>query len=281
VLAFTGIAAQATTATSSARTQAPPTEEEIRLKAESDARFEALQAQARARAAERSAAEERYRQGVADAAVARARYEADNARYQAELARSREAQADYERRRREYEAEIAGRTRRGAPVTRDAAPSSASGAQTASNGRTCEQQRQRNRRRGRNAGAVVGGIAGGLAGGALGGGTVGRLATIVTLAPVGALIGEAIASRLDCREQLQAAAATEEALRRGVGTTTTWTSETRPNVTGSSTVIAAAPASASNSQCLTVTDIIIVDGEETRAPKTMCRRPPSNAYVRV
>jgi hypothetical protein len=32
---------------------------------------------------------------------------------------------------------------------------------------------------------------------------------------------------------------------------------------------------------MTVTDVVIVDGEETTAPKQMCRRPPSNRYVRV
>ena len=60
-----------------------------------------------------------------------------------------------------------------------------------------------------------------------------------------------------------------------VGSTSTWTSETRANVTGSSTVTAV------EGECMTVTDVVIVDGEETRAPKQMCRRPPSNRYVRV
>ena len=32
---------------------------------------------------------------------------------------------------------------------------------------------------------------------------------------------------------------------------------------------------------MTVTDIVIIDGQETRAPKRMCRRPPNNRYVRV
>ena len=85
----------------------------------------------------------------------------------------------------------------------------------------------------------------------------------------------------------------------------TWQSETRPNVTGTSTVTAVetpanasrtstvvaaeapaealptAAAPAETSPCLTVTDVIIVDGEETRAPKRMCRRPPTNRYMRV
>ncbi|HMG47862.1 MAG TPA: hypothetical protein VK614_10420 [Allosphingosinicella sp.] len=51
-------------------------------------------------------------------------------------------------------------------------------------------------------------------------------------------------------------------------------------MTGSSTVTAAAQ-SADGGDCLTVTDVVIVDGDETRAPKHMCRRPPANPYVRV
>ena len=98
--------------------------------------------------------------------------------------------------------------------------------------------------------------------------------------PAGALLGDAIAGLLDCDEQRKAATATEEAVRGGVGTTTTWASETRPGVTGSSTVTAAAP-SAGDDPCLTVTDVVIIDGQETRAPKRMCRRPPTNRYVRV
>ena len=101
------------------------------------------------------------------------------------------------------------------------------------------------------------------------------------IVPVGALIGEAIASLLDCDEQEKAAAATERVVERGsVGTSESWTSETRPGVTGSSTVTAVQTTPAGE-QCLTVTDIVIVDGEETRAPKRMCRRPPTNRYVRV
>jgi surface antigen len=124
-----------------------------------------------------------------------------------------------------------------------------------------------------------GGILGGFARGALdrlGGGSV---ATVVT--PVGSLMGDAIMNLLDCREQRQAANATEEATRGGVGSTSTWRSETRANVTGSSTVTAAEPIAATGDDCVTVTDVVIIDGQETRAPKRMCRRPPNNRYVRV
>jgi len=85
---------------------------------------------------------------------------------------------------------------------------------------------------------------------------------------------------LDCQEQQKAANATEEAVRGGVGTTSTWRSDTRPGVTGSSTVTAV-DAHSADGDCVTVTDVVIVDGQETRAPKHMCRRPPTNRYVRV
>ena len=142
-------------------------------------------------------------------------------------------------------------------------------------GEDCSQQRQARRQRGRGIGGMLGNVAGAL------GGRLGGAANVVTnVLPVGDLLGEAIASMLDCDEQRRAATATEEAVRGGVGTTSAWESETRPGVTGSSTVTAADTQSLDGA-CVTVTDIVIVDGEETRAPKRMCRRPPNNRYVRV
>lgn len=92
-------------------------------------------------------------------------------------------------------------------------------------------------------------------------------------------ITEAIACRLDPEEQKQAAEATDEALRTGeVGETAEWTSGTRENVTGKSTVSAQGP-SAGGAKCMMVSDVIIVDGEETRAEKRMCRAPGQTRYV--
>lgn len=153
------------------------------------------------------------------------------------------------------------------------APASAAGQGA---GQNCEQQ-QESSSSGRS---IRRGILGGLARGALGrfGGSAGSLATAYL--PVGELLDEAISSLLDCREQQKAAGATqqvvEQAERGGVGTTASWESESRPGVRGSSTVTAQ-----QSDGCMTVTDVVIVDGEETRAPKQMCRRPPSNRYVRV
>jgi surface antigen len=140
-------------------------------------------------------------------------------------------------------------------------------------GASCEQRRDRNRRRGRLVGGLLGGVAGMIGGGRNGPALAGALI------PAGAVLGDAIAGLLDCDEQAKAAAATEQAISGGVGTTTSWSSTSRPGVSGSSTVTAAARTT--DGECMTVTDVVIVDGEETRAPKRMCRRPPSNRYARV
>jgi len=168
-----------------------------------------------------------------------------------------------------------------APVGLPAPPAKATAAAAAPSrtGETCDQRNERSRRRGRGVGGFLGGIAGGF------GGRIGGVANVVTtILPVGQLVGEAIASLLDCREQRQAATATEEVVDRadrgGVGTTATWQSESRPNVTGSSTVTSVEQR-APDGECLTITDIVIIDGQETTAPKRMCRRPPNNRYVRV
>lgn len=157
------------------------------------------------------------------------------------------------------------------PAVTAASAKSADRARPAQN---CQQQNQRGRRRARGIGGFLGGVAGGIIGGPVN--------VVNSVLPVGSLLGEAVASLLDCREQQQAAAATEEATRGGVGATSTWQSETRPHVSGSSTVTAAEPVVASSGQqCLTVTDVVIIEGEETRAPKRMCRTPPSNRFERV
>lgn len=150
-------------------------------------------------------------------------------------------------------------------------------AQAVANSR-CDDRDQR-RRRGRGIGAALGGMAG------MFGGRVGGVAGMVTnMLPVGELLGEAIASMLDRCEQQKAAEATqqvvEQAERGGVGTTVNWESETREGVRGSSTVTAVA-TNTPQGDCMTVTDVVIVDGEETTQPKQMCRRPPSTRYVRV
>jgi len=317
-LAVAGAIAQPATQGNAARNSGAPADDTQRLNDEAAARLR-QQIEARQRvidqndATRRRIEEENARRQreyeeqmrARDAAIA-----AERARYDAEMERFRAQQAAGGRQNAQRGGGSTSQSRANAerttPSTAARRTSSAS-----AGGRTCAQQVQRNRQRGRAVGGALGGIAGVVGGRSLG--TAARVGLAAVAIPVGALIGDAIASRLDCHEQEQAAQATEQAVAGGVGTTISWRSETRPNVTGTSTVTAIeAPVSASrnspvsttgtptnasgtaatsatltaaaspdSSPCLTVTDVIIVDGEETRAPKRMCRRPPTNRFVRV
>lgn len=101
----------------------------------------------------------------------------------------------------------------------------------------------------------------------------------VPIAEVSDTLTNVIACRLEPAEQVQAAKATEDAVRgEAVGSTSNWTSETREGVSGSSTIIARNDE-AGGKQCINVTDFIIVDGEETRATKRMCREPGQPRYT--
>ena len=141
---------------------------------------------------------------------------------------------------------------------------------TAPSGERCQNQASRRRRSG---------LFGNIAGRALG--RVGVPSSVAGVAvPTESLLSEAIMGLLNCREQQQAAAATNEAIRGGVGTRSSWQSETRPNVSGSSNA-EAEERLADGTHCMTVTNIVIVDGEETRAPQRMCRTPGSRGYARV
>ena len=139
-----------------------------------------------------------------------------------------------------------------------------------------DQSREQCEQRNSTGRSVARGLLGGLARSALG--RVGGAA--VAAIPVTDMLSDAIVNLLDCQEQQKAVAATDEAIRGGAGTTATWTSETRPGVSGSS-VASDEEQLADGSHCMTVTDIVIVDGEETRAPKRMCRRPGQARYARV
>ena len=135
--------------------------------------------------------------------------------------------------------------------------------------KTTEAKKKRN--------SLFGAIAGSIAGSALG--AAGAGGAVVGLAmPVGSLLSTAIIEKLDCKEQVQAAKATDTAVRGGVGTSSTWTSETRENVSGTSTVTGENKL-ADGTSCVTVTDVVIVDGEETTALKKMCRKPGESGYA--
>ena len=112
-------------------------------------------------------------------------------------------------------------------------------------------------------------------------GRAGVAGNVVSLAlPVSSYLTDELLKKLDCKEQVQAAKATDEAVRGGVGTEVAWKSESRPNVTGKSTVTGEQKL-ADGGQCLTVTDVVIVDGEETTVPKRMCKAKGASGYARV
>ena len=67
-------------------------------------------------------------------------------------------------------------------------------------------------------------------------------------------------------------------VKKTSGPTQNWTSETRENVSGSST-IASINEEGGGRRCMSVTDFIIVEGEETRVTKRMCKEPGQARYV--
>ena len=83
-------------------------------------------------------------------------------------------------------------------------------------------------------GAMMGSVAGAFLGSA--GGIAGTVASAAL--PAASMLGEELLRMLDCKEQQQAAKATDDAIRGGVGTEVKWTSESRANVTGTSKVTA-------------------------------------------
>jgi len=136
-------------------------------------------------------------------------------------------------------------------------------------------------------GDVVSGAVGGLLGG-IGRRTAQRTGAtqFVPASEFAETISTEIACRLDPEEQKQAADATLEATRGGgeegaegppVGQSASWTSGTREDVQGTSTVTARNEAG-DYDDCITVTDVVIIEGEETRAEKRMCRVAGKGRY---
>lgn len=134
--------------------------------------------------------------------------------------------------------------------------------------------------------SIASGMLGGLARRATGG-----LASFVPVEAFADVIVTEIACQLDEDEQKQAAEATVEItevttdeegkeVKPEVGRSAEWTSETRENVSGTST-ITAVEESDGGDDCITVTDVIIVEGEETRADKRMCRLAGAARYTIV
>lgn len=120
--------------------------------------------------------------------------------------------------------------------------------------------------------SVIGGVLGGVAG------RMGGIASFLPVPEVAGLLTDAIACKLEPEEQKKAADATLEATRGGeVGSTSTWTSDKRQNVSGTSTVVGKQQL-ADGSTCMNVNDVIIVEGEETTVSKKMCKKPGAARY---
>ncbi|MET0138388.1 MAG: hypothetical protein ABW192_08390 [Sphingobium sp.] len=128
-------------------------------------------------------------------------------------------------------------------------------------------------------GLILGNVLGGAASR-----TAGRagLSSYVPVARFSDRLTDAIACKLDEQEQEKAADATtqvvEKAERSSGPQTVAWESDTRANVTGTSTVEAKTKL-ADGSSCMNVTDVVIVEGEETKVSKKMCKAPGQSRYV--
>ena len=134
----------------------------------------------------------------------------------------------------------------------------------------CEDTPQKKAKR-----SMFGSILGGLANQVVG--RTGMDTVAGGLIPVGSIVADELLKLLDCKEQKQAANATNEAIRGGVGTEVRWQSESRQNVSGASKVTGQ-EALADGTHCMTVTDVVIIDGEETTVPKRMCRGKGDSGY---
>lgn len=124
-------------------------------------------------------------------------------------------------------------------------------------------------------GGVLGGLLGGVAGNAAG---LGKIGTLISSAAGAVLVSE-IACQLTEEEQKEAVAATVEVTKKEeVGATATWKSPNRAGVSGSSTVTAL-NTEPNGRKCLNITDVAIIDGQETRVSKQMCRGQGDEGYT--
>ena len=95
---------------------------------------------------------------------------------------------------------------------------------------------------------------------------------------IGALLTDKIACLLNPGEQTAAATATQTAITQGVGSSVEWTSTTRPDVNGTSSVLNETKRP-DGALCRAVRDVVIVGGEETKVTKTLCRAAGASAFT--
>lgn len=127
----------------------------------------------------------------------------------------------------------------------------------------------------RGRGQLLGGIFGGIIGAAAG---LDETEILLAAAAGAVLVGE-IACKLSEDEQKKASEATYAvAEQETVGAVANWTSPTRSGVSGSSTVTAL-NTQPNGRKCLSIIDVAIIDGEETRVSKQMCRGAGQSSYA--
>ncbi len=95
---------------------------------------------------------------------------------------------------------------------------------------------------------------------------------------IGALLTDKIACLLNPAEQTSAATATQSVVTQGVGAQAQWTSTSRPNVSGRSSVMSETKR-ADGALCRAVRDVVIISGEETTVTKTLCRAAGATGFT--
>lgn len=95
---------------------------------------------------------------------------------------------------------------------------------------------------------------------------------------IGALLTDKIACLLNPGEQTAAATATQSAVTQGVGAQANWTSTSRPEVSGRSSVMSETKR-ADGALCRAVRDVVIISGEETMITKTLCRPVGASGFT--
>lgn len=126
-------------------------------------------------------------------------------------------------------------------------------------------------------GGFLGSVAGGVASSAVGR-AGGRIVAGLAGSTINAALTDALSCKLEPAERERAAKATTEVLEKPVGTTANWASETRADVSGSSTLTAQSRL-ADGSMCKNVRDVATVNGEEIVISKKMCKAPGGSGYV--
>jgi surface antigen len=98
---------------------------------------------------------------------------------------------------------------------------------------------------------------------------------------MGGIIGEEIAKYLNPEERKQAEGAAESSINSdvvGPKSTRTWSSQTNPDVSGGSTVLAS-KVGADGRECRTQRNYVNVKGKDVEQTETLCRDPKSGAWV--